>query len=77
MDISLADVTLHVDEELDAEARGKLEEAFRSREGVVSVHNADSKPHLWVLEFDPAAVHARDLLSIVAFQGLHGELVGL
>jgi len=77
MDINLADVTLHVDEELKDEARAKLEEAFRSREGVISVHNAEGKPHLWVLEFNPEIIHARDLLSIVNYQGLHGELVGL
>ena len=79
MDINLADVTLHIDEELSAEARGALEDALRERDGVVSVHfntNA-AHPHLAVVEFNPERVNSRDLLNIVEYQGYHGELVGL
>ena len=79
MDINLADVTLHVDEELNPQARDALEDALRQRDGVVSVHfntNA-AHPHLAVIEFVPERVNSRDLLSIVRYQGYHGELVGL
>jgi hypothetical protein len=79
MDINLADVTLHVDEELSEEARSALEDALRERDGVVSVHfntNAEHS-HLAVVEFNPDKVGSKDLLSIVKFQGYHGELVGL
>jgi hypothetical protein len=79
MDINLADVTLHIDEELGEEALNSLESALRQRDGVVSVHfntNA-AHPHLAVVEFNPEKVSSRDLLSIVHYQGYHGELVGL
>ncbi len=79
MDINLADVTLHVDEELSEEARDALEDALRQRDGVVSVHfntNAEH-PHLAVIEFIPDKVKSKDLLSILKNQGYHGELVGL
>ena len=79
MDINLADVTLHVDEELSEKARNALEDALRQRDGVVSVHfntNA-THPHLAVVEFNPERVNSKDLLSIVKHQGYHGELVGL
>lgn len=79
MDIQLADVTLHVDEELDQGGRAALEEALRQRDGVVSVHfntNA-AHPHLAVIQFNPAKVHNSDLLSIVQNQGHHGQLTGL
>ena len=79
MDIHLADVTLHVDEELNQEARDALEDALRQRDGVVSVHfntNA-AHPHLAIIEFNPEKVSSRDLLSILQYQGYHGELVGL
>jgi len=79
MDINLADVTLHIDEELSDEARGGLEDVLRQRDGVVSVHfntNA-THPHLAVIEFNPEKVSSMDLLSMVKFQGYHGELVGL
>ena len=79
MDINLADVTLHIDEELGEEALASLEQALRQRDGVVSVHfNTNvAHPHLAVVEFNPDKVNSRDLLSIVHYQGYHGELVGL
>jgi len=77
MDINLADVTIHVDQELDATARADLEEKFRARDGIVSVHFNDKRPHLLVCEFVPEKVNTMDLLSIVRFQGYGGELVGL
>ncbi|MFC1327149.1 MAG: ATP-binding protein, partial [gamma proteobacterium symbiont of Ctena orbiculata] len=38
MNIDLADITLHVDETLDSDGLAQLEDAFRLRDGVVSVH---------------------------------------
>ncbi len=79
MDINLADVTLHVDEELSEKARGALEDALRARDGVVSVHfNTNAKhPHLAIIEFNPDKIKSKDLLGIVKLQGYHGELMGL
>ena len=79
MDINLTDVTLHIDEELDAEGRGGLEEALRQREGVISVHFNTTvvHPHLAVVEFNPDRVKGQDLLEIVRVQGYRAELVGL
>ncbi len=77
MDIDLADVTIHVDETLDEDGKKKLEEAFRKRDGVVSVLINPDHPHLVVVEYNPKAIRSRDLVDIPRFQGLHGELVGL
>jgi len=77
MNIDLADVTLHVDEALDANGLANLENAFRQREGVVSVHVEQKHPHLFVLEYNPKLVHSKDLVKIPQFQGLHAELIGL
>jgi hypothetical protein len=77
MNIDLADVTLHVDENLDRERRTELENAFRQREGVVSVHVDDKRPHLFVLEYNPKILHSKDLIKITEYQGLHAELIGL
>ena len=79
MNVNLADVTLHVDEELSSEQRARLDEALRARDGVVSVHfNTDkAHPHLAVIEFVPEKVKPQDLLTIVKSQGYHGELLGL
>ncbi|MEA3278701.1 MAG: ATP-binding protein [Pseudomonadota bacterium] len=77
MDIDLADVTIHIDQELDPAARAELEEMFRRRDGIISAHFNEKRPHLMVCEFMPEKVNPLDLLSIVRFQGYHGELVGL
>jgi len=77
MDIDLADVTVHIDETLDEDGKTKLEEAFRGRDGVVSVHISPEHPHLVVIEYNPKKVTSRDLVDVPHFQGLHAELVGL
>jgi hypothetical protein len=77
MNIDLADVTLHVDESLDPSGLADLEETFRQREGVVSVHVNQNRPHLFVLEYNPEVVRSMDLLSITRYKGLHAELIGL
>lgn len=77
MNIDLADVTVHVDETLDQQGLTELELAFRQREGVISVHTDEKRPHLFVLEYNPRLVHSRDLVKIPEFRGLHAELIGL
>ena len=77
MDIDLADVTIHVDETLDPAGLTQLDSAFRERDGVVSVHVDENRPHLFVLEYNPERVNSKDLLKIVELQGMHAELVGL
>jgi hypothetical protein len=77
MDIDLADVTIHIDQTLDAEGQTKLEEAFRNRVGVVSVRINPDRPHLVLVEYNPKMINSRDLVDIPRFQGLNGELVGL
>lgn len=77
MDIQLADVTIHIDENLDAAARKDIEEKLRAIDGVVSVHNPDSKPHLSVVEYNPQKVKSSALLDVVKSGGVHAELIGL
>ncbi|WP_316368017.1 ATP-binding protein [Candidatus Thiodiazotropha sp. CDECU1] len=77
MNIDLADVTLHVDETLDSDGLAQLEEAFRARDGVVSVHIDPKRAHLFLIEYNPELVNSQDLLAITHFQGLHAELIGL
>jgi hypothetical protein len=77
MNIDLADITLHVDETLNSDGLTQLEDAFRAREGVVSVHVDPKHPHLYVIEYNPERVNSQDLLAITHFQGLHAELIGL
>jgi hypothetical protein len=77
MNIDLADVTLHVDETLDSNALADLDAAIRTIEGVVSVHVNADRPHLLILEYNPAKISSEQLLETVKLRGLHAELVGL
>lgn len=77
MDIHLADVTLHVDQNLNPEELEKLESAIRQKEGVVSVHINPKKNHLVVVEYNPKTMNSTELVDILRTRGLHGELIGL
>jgi cell division protein FtsX len=77
MDINLADVTLHIDENLSAEQRGTVEESLRALDGVVSIHNSDKTPHLIVIEYNPAVMDSQRILKRVTDQNAHAKLVGL
>ena len=77
MDINLADVTVHIDEALDADGRSQVEGRVRALEGVVSYHNGDATPHLAVVEYNPAKLDSADILEAVTSGGVHAELIGL
>ena len=77
MDIQLSDVTVHVDEDLDAARRGEVEQALQGLDGVDSVSNPDQTPHLLIVQFNPDKVGTASILSAVTSQGVHAELVGL
>jgi len=76
-DIQLADVTIHIDKETDAATRGKVEAALRRVDGVVSVHMPQDKPHLVVVEYNPAKTKASHLHESIREIVGHAELIGL
>ncbi|MGA7981887.1 MAG: ATP-binding protein [Chromatiaceae bacterium] len=77
MNIQLADITVHIDQELGPERRAQIESAVREIEGVVGFHNPSERPHLNVVEYNPDKTNSTAILSAVTRQGVHAELVGL
>lgn len=77
MSNKLVDITLHIDENLNPEQRGTLEESIRALDGVVSVHNSDKTPHLTIVEYDPDEMDSQRILKRVTDQGTHAKLIGL
>jgi hypothetical protein len=75
--MQMVDVTIHVDETIDHERRIGIADAVRAHKGVMAVAHHDEKPHLMIVEYDPAAVTAQALLRLVRDKGVHAELVGL
>ena len=76
-DIKLADVTIHIDKDTDADARQAVETALRAVNGVVSVHMPSNEPHLVVVEYDPDATASSHLLTMVKEVAGRAELIGL
>jgi len=77
MDISLVDITMHIDENLNAEQKGTLEESLRALDGVISVHNSEKTPHLSIVQYNPDKTNSKSILKRITDQGAHAELIGL
>ncbi len=77
MNIQLVDVTIHVDENLDATQRQTIDQQLRAMDGVVSVHNPDKTPHLMTIEYNPEKMDSARLLKAVKATGVHAEMIGL
>lgn len=76
-DIELVDVTVHFDPNLSTDKRANMEGAIRALEGVVSVHMPTDKPHLAVVEYNPARINSLRILQTVTNQDGRAELIGL
>ncbi len=75
--MGIVDVVIHVDETIDHDRRTRIAGTVRAHNGVAGVAHHDEKPHLMIVEYDPAAVTAQTLLKVVLDEGVHAELVGL
>ena len=77
MNIQLADVLIHVDENLDDSELSRIEDSLRAIEGVVSVNHPNSRRHLCVVEYVPDKTSSAVILQTVTTQGVHAQLAGL
>jgi hypothetical protein len=77
MDISLTDVTVHIDETLADRELQAIEAELRRCQGVVSVHVQAGRKHLMLVEYNPKQVGSAEVLDTVTSMGVHAELVGL
>lgn len=73
----MADITLHIDENITGESRNILIEKIRQCEGVSSVQSSNSQSHLLIVNYDSKVITSAELLDVLMEQGLHGELVGM
>ncbi len=72
-----ADVTVHIDEELDSERMSTVCHKIEELNGVIHVRCAEHKAHLLVVDFNPTEVNTHQILDRVTSQGVHAELIGL
>ncbi len=73
----LADVMVHVDETMNADNRRNLTDEIKALNGVDSIVADETRDHLFIVRYNPAELHAREILARVQTGGLHAELIGL
>ncbi|MES9899081.1 MAG: hypothetical protein ABW148_08670 [Sedimenticola sp.] len=76
MENQVADVTLHIDQEISADEMEKLLGAFNQREGVIKIQTNPEKKHLMVIKYNPKEISSKDLVTIPRYLGLRAELIG-
>ena len=76
-DITLTDVTIHIDKDTDTVTRSAIENGLRTLDGVISVHLPADRPHLVLVEYDPSATSSSHLLTLVKELAGHAEMIGL
>ncbi len=69
-------LVLHVDDTLGDERRADIEAAIKSASGVNKAHFTDHRPHLMMVEYDPAQISSTDILHNVNHQSVRAELIG-
>lgn len=74
---SIADLMLHVDEELNAREAHALEDSLRSDACVLSVGSGVERNHMMMVAYDPECTTAGNILHRVTDLGLHARMIGL
>ena len=76
-EITLTDITIHIDKDTDTATRNKVESGLRTIRGVISVHMPSDKPHLVVVEYNPDVTSSSHILAMVKELAGHAEMIGL
>jgi len=77
MGTTLADVLVHVNENMDEATLCSLEQDMRNDVGVISVGHRTGQSHLLMVVYDAGATQAACLLQPLRAQGLHAQVIGL
>jgi hypothetical protein len=77
MGTALADVIVHVREDLSEEAILNMEQDLRANDGVISVGHRQGQSHMMMVVFDADITPASNLLDSFHAHGMHASLVGL
>ncbi|MES9858497.1 MAG: hypothetical protein ABW166_18120 [Sedimenticola sp.] len=76
MENQVAEVTLHIDQDISGDEMKKPLKALKEREGVIKVQTNPEKNHLLVEKYDPEKISSKDLVTIPRHLGLRAELIG-
>lgn len=77
MGTTLADVLVHVNENIDEATICGIEQDMRNDAGVISVGHRSGQAHLMMVVYDSSVMQAGSLLQPLRAQGLHAQVIGL
>lgn len=77
MSNSMADVTLHVDEETTHDEREKFRDCLMALDGVMGASCNDDRPHLFMVEYDPFKIKSIEFVNAAKSCGFNAELIGI
>ena len=77
MNTRLAEVTLHIDEDISHDEREAFRDILLAMDGVMAAACHDAKPHLMLVEYNPDAVNSISFVDAAKKKNLHAELIGL
>jgi hypothetical protein len=76
MRINMANVVVHIDENLTDDQIRAMEKDLAYEQGVYSACVHEKTPHLMVVDYDPTETRAQNLLQDVRRHQIHAELIG-
>ena len=72
----MSDITVHIDETLDAATIYALQKDIYSMQGINQIDINENRPHLMVVKYDHQSMSSTDILNEFSDHGLHAELIG-
>lgn len=77
MSTAFNEVVIHLDEAVDEDLLGNIEQDIRQDPGVISVGHRPRQQHLMVVVYDTAVARGASILRHFSQRGLHAQLVGM
>lgn len=77
MSTEFNEVLIHLDETVDEDMLGNIEQDIRQGPGVISVGHQPRQQHLMVVVYDTALARGANFLRPFSERGLHAQLVGM
>lgn len=77
MSAEFNEVLIHLNETVDDDMLGNIEQDIRLDPGIISVGHRPRQQHLMMVVYDTAAVRGANILRHFRERGLHAQLVGM
>lgn len=77
MSAEFNEVVIHLNETIDGEMLGNIEQDIRQAPGIISVGRHPRQMHLMMVVYDTAVARGAGILRHFSQRGLHAQLIGM